>query len=146
MTKRTPKETWDAIERQREQEEIERFLQKTPAEVDASLRAHGHDPAAVRAEGEAFVKKIQRDRDRLAWQVEAAQGLAKHQARFEARAPKYQGLSHAELLARLAAARTSPRLTQPVAVLFRNRKPEEANDEELRAILEEIDALAEDNE
>jgi hypothetical protein len=45
-----------------------------------------------------------------------------------------------------AAARTNPRLAQPVAVMFRNRKAEEASDEELRAILEEIDALAEDSE
>ena len=147
MTKRTPKETWDAIRRQAESDEIERFLAKSPAEVDASLRARGHDPAAVRAEGEAFVKKLRADRgDRLAWQVEAAEGLAKEQARFEARVPKYAGLSHAQLVARLTAARTSPRFAQPVAVMFRNRKPEEATEEELRAILEEIDALGEENE
>ena len=51
-----------------------------------------------------------------------------------------------QLLDRLATARTNPRLAQPVLVMFRNRKPEEASDEELRAILEEIDALAEENE
>jgi hypothetical protein len=47
---------------------------------------------------------------------------------------------------RLAAARKDPRLTQPVAVMFRNRKTEEASEEELRAILEEIDALGEKDE
>ena len=146
MTKRTPKETWDAIRRQAESDEIDRFLAKSRAEVDASLRAKGHDPAAVRAEGEALAKKLGADRERLAWQVEAAQGLAKEQVRFEARVPKYAGLSRAQLLGRLAAARTNPRLAQPVAVMFRNRKPEEASEEELRAILEEIDALAEDSE
>jgi hypothetical protein len=148
MTKRTltPKDTWDAIRRQAESDEIDRFLAKSRAEVDASLRAKGHDPAAVRAEGEALAKKLRADRERLGWQVEAAEGLAKEQARFEARTPKYTGLSHAQLLERLAVARTNPRLAQPVAVMFRNRKPEEASDEELRAILEEIDALAEDSE
>jgi hypothetical protein len=143
---RTPEETWDAIRRQAESEEIERFLKKSSAEVDASLRASGHDPAAVRAEGEAFVKKLQADRDRLAWQAEAAAGLAKEQARFEARVPKYAGLPRRELDDLLAAARKSPRFAQPVAVMFRNRKPEEASDEEVRAILEEIDALGDDVE
>jgi hypothetical protein len=149
MTKRTPKETWDAIRRQAEQDEIDRFLAKTPAEVDASLRARGHDPAAVRAEGEAFVKKLRAEQagsPRPAWQVEAAEGLAREQARFEARVPKYAGLSRAQLVERLSAARTSSRFAQPVAVMFRNRKPEEATEEELRAILEEIDALGEVNE
>lgn len=73
MTKRTPKEMWDAVRRQQEHEEIDRFLKKTPAEVDASLRAQGHDPAAVRAEGEAFVKKLRADQDRLASQKKAAE-------------------------------------------------------------------------
>jgi len=146
MTKRTPKETWDAIRRQAERDEIDRFLQKTPAEVDASLRAHGHDPAAVRAEGEAFVKRIQADQDRLAWQKEAAKGLAKEQARLAARPLRYAGLPRKELLALVAAARANPRFAQPVAVLFRNRNEGEASEEELRAILEEIDALAETNE
>jgi len=155
MTKRprTPGETWDAIRRQAESDEIDRFLAKSRAEVDASLRARGHDPAAVRAEGEAFVKKLRADRDaRPAWQTEAAEGLAKAQARFEARGPKYAGLSRAELVARISAVRTSARFAEPneaarqgsrLAVMFRNRKAEEATEEELRGILEEIDALGE---
>jgi hypothetical protein len=73
-TKRTPRETWDAIRRQKEQEQIDRFAAKSRAEVDASLRAQGHDPAAVRAEGEALAKKLRAERERLAWQVEAAEG------------------------------------------------------------------------
>lgn len=144
-TKRTPGETWEAVQRQGEQAEIDRFAAKSRAEVDASLRARGHDPAAVRAEGEALAKKLRSDRERLAWQVEAAEALAREQARFDARPPRYAGLSRAELLQRLAVARTDPRLAQPVAVMFRNRKAEEASEEELRAILEEIEALAEES-
>jgi hypothetical protein len=146
MTKRAPKETWDAIRRQAESDEIDRYLAKSRAEVDASLRAHGHDPAAVRAEGEALAKALRADRERLAWQVEAAQALANEQARFEARPSRYADVPRAELLARIAVARKSPRLAQPVAVLFRNRKAEEASEEELRAILEEIEVLAEEPE
>ena len=146
MTKRTPTEMWEAVRRQAERDEIDRFLKKTTAEVDASLRARGHDPAAVRAEGEALVKKIQADQDRLAWQKQAAEGLAREQARLAARPPRYAGLPRGELLALVTAARANPRFTQPVAILFRNRKAEEASEEELRAILEELEALAETNE
>ncbi len=142
-TKRTPKQTWAAIEEQARQAEIDRFLAKTPAQVDASLRAHGHDPVAVRAEGEALAKKLRADRERLAWQVEAAEGLAREQARLDARPSRYADLSLKELQDQLAVARANPRLAQPVAVMFRNRKTEEASEEELRAILEEIEALGE---
>jgi hypothetical protein len=145
-TKRTPQETWEAIEKQVREDEIDRFLAKSPAEVDASLRAAGHDPAAVRAEGAALAKKLLADRERLAWQVEAAEGLAREQARFDQRAPKHAGLSRMQLLERIAVARENPRLAQPVAVMFRNRKTEEASEDELRAILEEIEAIAESDD
>jgi hypothetical protein len=145
-TKRTPDETWKALERQAREAEIDRFRAKTGAEVDASLRASGHDPARVRAEGEALAQKLRADRERLAWQVTAAEGLARAQAKLDARGATYAGMSRADLLDRLAAARKNPKLAQPVAVLFRNRKPEEASEEELRALLEEIDALGEGDE
>jgi hypothetical protein len=64
--KRTPRETWDAIMREAEAAEIDRFLTKSRAEVDASLRAHGYEPAAIRAEGEALAEKLRAGRERLA--------------------------------------------------------------------------------
>jgi hypothetical protein len=141
--KRSPRETWDLIEKQTREDEINRFLAKSRDEVDASLRAAGHDPVAVRAEGEALAKKLLADRDRLAWQITAAEGLAREQARFAGRPSKYAGLSLAELQERVTEARKSPRFAQPVAVMFRNRKVEEASEEELRALLDEIESLAE---
>ena len=66
MTKRTPKETWEAIERQAERDEIDRFATMSRAEIDARLRANGHDPAAVRAEGEALAKRLRARREQLA--------------------------------------------------------------------------------
>jgi len=145
MTKpnRTARETWETLEAHAREDEIARFRAKTSNEVDASLRAAGHDPAAVRAEGDALAKKLIADRDRLAWQVEAAAGLARERARFEARGSKRVGLSKDELRARIAVARMDSRLSQPAAVMFRNRKIEEANEDELREILEEMEALAE---
>jgi hypothetical protein len=62
---RTPQETWEALERQAEADEIGRFLAKTPAEVDASLRAYGIDPEEVRAEGEALAWRLRAQRERI---------------------------------------------------------------------------------
>jgi hypothetical protein len=58
--KRTPLETWEALERQAREAEIDRFLAKTDAEVEASLRAAGHDPAALRREGAALGETLKR--------------------------------------------------------------------------------------
>ena len=140
---RTPGETWKAIEAGAREDEIDRFLAMKPDEIDARLRASGVDPQAIRHEGAEHAKKMSADRARLAWQIEAAVGLSREQARIDARPPRYAALSRAELLDRLAVARKNPRLAQPVAVMFRNRKTEEASEDELRALLEEIDALAE---
>lgn len=141
--KRTPAETWAALEKQAREDRISRFLAKPASAVNASLRASGLDPAAVRAEGTALAKKLMANRDRLAWQVTAAEGLARDQARFAARTPKYASLSRADLEARVVVAKRDPRFAQPAAVMFRNKSASEATDEELRAILEELDALAE---
>jgi hypothetical protein len=141
--KRTPQQTWDALERQARHDEIEHFLAMSDEEVDERLRAAGFDPEQVAAEGEALANKLSDDRERLAWQVRAAEGMAREQARVAALRGKFAGLSKAELVARIKAAKSDPRLAQPVSVMFRNRKTEEASEDELRAILEEIEALAE---
>jgi hypothetical protein len=145
-TKRTPRETWKAIEALARQDEIDRFVALPSAEVDARLRAAGHDPTAIRAEGALLAKKLGADRDRLAWQVAAAEGLARAQADFARTTGKYASLSRDELRARVMAVSKDARFAQPVSVAFRNRKAEEASEDELRAILEEIDALADGDE
>jgi len=144
--KRTPRETWKALEAQAREAEIDHFMALPAAAIDARLRAAGHDPEAIRREGALFAKKLGADQDRLAWQVTAAEGLARAQADFARAAGKYASLSGDQLRARIKTARNDPRFAQPVSVLFRNRKPEEASEEELRAILEEIEALAEKGE
>ena len=45
-----------------EEDEIDRFLAENPAEVDASLRAHGYDPFTVRSEGAALAARLAADR------------------------------------------------------------------------------------
>lgn len=48
-----------------------------------------------------------------------------------------------ELVARIARARVDPRFKQLVAVMFRNRRTDDATDEELRAF-DETEALADE--
>ncbi len=59
--KRSARAIWNAIEAQAREDEIDRYLALSSAEVDARLRAAGHDPAAVRAEGVLLAKKLGAD-------------------------------------------------------------------------------------
>jgi hypothetical protein len=56
--KRTPRQTWEALEQQERDDEIDRFLAMSREEVDARLRAKGYDPDSVRKEGEALGKRL----------------------------------------------------------------------------------------
>jgi phage-related tail fiber protein len=141
--KRTPAETWRAIEAQAREVEIDQFASMPRANVDARLRAMGEDPDALRAQGAALAKSLGASRDRLAWQAAAAEGLARAQARVAGRTAHDAGVPRDVLVARLTALRASPRFTEQPSLLFRNRKTEEATDDELRAIVEELEVLAE---
>jgi hypothetical protein len=55
--------------------------------------------------------------------------------------PRFTDLPREELLARIHAARADARFSAPVVTAFRKRREEEATDEELRAVLEEIEVL-----
>ena len=141
--KRSAEETWDAIVKAAEADEMQAILDATPEEIDASLRASGLDPKKVREDGAALAERLLADRARLSWQIEAREGMAKEQARVAAIAGRYAKLGRDELLALLASAKASPRFDQPASFMFRNHAPEEATDEQLRGMLEELDALAE---
>jgi hypothetical protein len=45
-------------------------------------------------------------------------------------------------VARIDRARNDPRFTAPVAALFRSKTPEASTDEELQALLDQIELLA----
>src|SRR5581483_6254234 len=100
-TKPTPKEAWEAILRAAEEDEIDRALAETPEEVDEGLRAYGMDPAKVRADGEAFVKRLMKQREENAWLIEADEGQAREQARLDAMRGRYAAIPRSELLDRL---------------------------------------------
>jgi len=59
MTKRTAKETWDALEEAGLDAEIESVLAMTPEERERDLKEAGFDLDEVRARSDAFFEKLQ---------------------------------------------------------------------------------------
>ena len=135
---------WKALKEAEVQDDVDEVLAMSDVELDAFIKANGGDPAALRASGEALAKKLDADRDRLAWQDEAHRKLNAFRAKVDAKSAEPRPkLSREELLARIETARNDPRFGGRVAVMFRNRKAEPATVEELESILFEIELLAE---
>lgn len=62
--KRTPEETWDALEKMALEDEVERVLALSEKDLDDELRAAGADPRRVRARGRAVAAQIASGRTR----------------------------------------------------------------------------------
>jgi hypothetical protein len=141
--KRTDAETWAAIENARDDQDAREIAAMSSEEVDKELREDGFDPAAVRARGAAFVEKLRERHARLGWQAGAREKLERVQALANQRKGKYASLPRAELLARIATAKSDPRFSGQVAMMFRKRGEGESSDEVLAELLEKLDVLAE---
>lgn len=132
---RTDAELWKALLR------IDDPLDErvSSASVDEQLRAAGLDPDAIAKEGGSYVMNLQ-EGERLSWQKaatrkkEAFDGLAQARTNIGA-------MSQVEILARLNSLRSDPRLGPQIMTAFRKRKPEESSVEELKALLEDVEAL-----
>ena len=117
--------------------------------VDAELRALGIDPVALAKRGSRFVAQV-KEGERLSWQARARDERGRLQnlaAKSTTRV--LPNTSRKEILARLEALRTTDANVGPaIKMAARKRKPEESTDEELRALLEEMEALRsiEDND
>jgi hypothetical protein len=134
---------WKAIKEAEIQDDIDEVLAMSDAELDAYIAENGGDPGKIRAEGEALAKELDLRRDRLAWHGDMEKKLAAARAKAAAiRATPREKLSRDELFARINRARNDPRFSAPVAALFRNKTAEASTDEELVAILDQIELLA----
>jgi hypothetical protein len=130
--------------------EAERIAAMSSDEVDAELRAEGGDPAKIRARGAALAAKLlaertkteDEDESELPWAARARERLEEVRRMANEAAARKTKLPRVELMARVNAARNSPRFAQPVASLFRKRTPEQMSDEELEATLESLGLLA----
>jgi len=133
---RTDQELWQALEK------LDDPLDpRTPsASIDASLREGGIDPEALADEGARLVAALKKKAARPAWQ-EAAQRKKEAFARLTRPIGEAIAESRDAILARLNALRTDPRFGTQIATAFHKRKPEESSDEELRALLEDMEDL-----
>jgi hypothetical protein len=143
-TKRTPAETWDAIMKAAEddaaEQEMERVLAMSDAEVDDELAAAGFDPVKVRADGAALAARLLARRDAETAPAQAAHLERARLAQIRARRGK---LDRSALLARIHTVKNDPRLPAPLAVQYRNRGTDEASDDELEDTLDALEALLE---
>jgi hypothetical protein len=109
-------------------------------ELEALIASEGGDAAGMRARGEAQGEKLLDRRARLAWTKAAQARIDRVQAM--AKEPRVrENLPRAELLARIESARNHPKLAAPIAIAFRKRTADDSSDEELHALLEEIELL-----
>jgi len=109
----------------------------SPDEVNAAIRAAGGDPAALGQRGAELVKQLLKER-RLSWREAAKQSLAETQSVSDD--ADLATLSREQLLRAIEEARKEPSLSGVVGA-FHKRKPEQASQEELRALLSEMRTL-----
>lgn len=106
--------------------------------AEDKLRQAGLDPAGVRASGSQFVHDL-REKQRLAWQVDARARLAKGRKLIA----EVDDLptDRESLLVLVDQARSDPRYANQIEMAFRDRSAEEADVDELVGLLEDIRVL-----
>ena len=141
--KRNSAQLWKTNKEAAIQDDVDEVLAMSDAELDAFISSHGGDPAALRARGEALAADLDARRDRLSWHRDMEKKLSSvRAAAAAARSTPRPKLSRSELFDRIERARTDPRFAAPVAALFRSKTPEASTDEELQALLDQIELLA----
>lgn len=109
-------------------------------ELEADLARRGIDPAriAARARELAVSKSAGAEPD---WRTRAREKLAAARAKIRRVAGDYAELTREQLLGRLEQLRVHPSLSSPVVTAFRKRDPAESSDDELRAMLADMESL-----
>ena len=108
--------------------------------LEDELRSLGLDASALGQRGVDFVSKV-KEEERLAWQTRAHERRAELEAKAS-RAVIVAGLDRAAVIARLELLRaTHTKLGTAIRMAARKRKPEESTEDELRALLEQMEAL-----
>ena len=141
MTKRDGAALWRALREQKIEDDLGEIEAMTDAELDAYITANGGDPKAIREAGAEAAREGIARRERLAWHGDMEKKLDAFRATAEASRSKVK-LPRTEILARLEVARKNPRFAAPVAMLFQKKTFEASTDEELQALLDQIELLA----
>jgi hypothetical protein len=139
--KRGGAQLWKALKQAEIDDDLAEIEAMSDTDLDAYISSNGGDPAGIRARGEALVKGLIESRERLAWHGEMDSKLTAFRATAEATRTRTP-LPRAELHARLTVARNNPRFAAPAAMLFQKKTAEASTDEELQALLDELELLA----
>lgn len=131
-------ELWEALERL-DDDLLDPSLPESV--VDDELKAAGVDPSALGKRATALVARAKED-ERLSWQARAKERQARLSSLAVADSAQNAYMTRNEVLARLEELRTSnPEIGTAIRMAARKRKPEESTDDELRALLEQMEAL-----
>ncbi len=136
---KTEKELWQALEGL-DADLLDPELPESA--VDDELKALGVDPLALAKRASEFVAVV-KEEERLSWQERAQQSRARLEALAagsKANVPSDMG-RQAMLLRLDELRKTDPNVGTAIKMAARKRKPEESTDDELRALLEEMEAL-----
>jgi hypothetical protein len=136
---KTEKELWQALEGL-DADLLDPGLPESA--VDDELKALGVDPLALAKRASEFVAVV-KEEERLSWQERAQQSRARLEALAagsKANVPSDMG-RQAMLLRLDELRKTDPNVGTAIKMAARKRKPEESTDDELRALLEEMEAL-----
>lgn len=136
---KSEKELWKALEGL-DDDLLDPGLPETV--LDEELKAMGLDPTALAKRGAEFVTRV-KEEERLSWQARARTRRAELQAQASRVVSEIPAnMDRRAILARLDELRaTDPNVGTTIKMAARKRKPEESTDEELRALLEEMEAL-----
>lgn len=105
------------------------------------IKGMGLDPDDLKAKGTKIAAQL-RDRERLSWQVRALESRRRLEARAACAQQVLPGMDRPALLARLDELRAADStLGGAIKMAARKRKPEESTDEELGALIEEMEML-----
>jgi hypothetical protein len=141
--KKTPGEAWNAMREADLDDLVDEIDAMSPDEVDRALDAAGGDAAGTAKRALAQIAALKERHARLAWQDEARAKLEAGRAAFAAVRARRPKLTREELLARIDAAQKDARFATPIVTFFRKRTSAETTDEELEALLDEIETARE---
>lgn len=112
------------------------------AVVDAELKALGVDPVALAKRASVFVLQV-KEQERLSWQTRAREQKDRLEVLASQSVSSLPALmSRQQVLDRLDELRQADVDVGPaIKMAARKRKPEQSTDEELRVLLEEMEAL-----
>jgi hypothetical protein len=141
--KRTPEETLNVMREANLDDLVDEIDAMTPAEVARALDVNGGDAAGIAKRATAQIAAIQERLARLSWQDDARAKLDAHRATFASVRARRAKLPRDKMLEKIREAEADTRFAAQMTTFFRKRTSAEMTDEELEAMLDEIEMARE---